>query len=102
MAGKRKSDKASKKDMLARNRKRGEVAQQYYEINAAYHGKEIERKPHGQDYVERTRSVRTGRVTKTTRVEIKSSETAPLSKLQKKTKLNKTNYKVKIIKPVMY
>jgi len=78
------------------------VAQECYEINACFHGKEIEWNSSGKDFVKRTRNVRTGRVMKTTHVEIRSSDTALISKRQKEMKRPYTNYKVKIIKPVMY
>jgi hypothetical protein len=47
-------------------------------------GAEVERSPRGHDFIERERNPFTGRVTRTTHVEVKSSSTAPLSKLQKK------------------
>ncbi|MDH7593844.1 MAG: hypothetical protein QHG99_05760 [Methanomicrobiales archaeon] len=58
-------------------------------------GYEVERTGRGHDYVRKERNLFTGKVTKTEYVEVKSSKTAPLSPLQKKTKKKKKgNYKV--------
>jgi len=102
MVRRRKSTKASKRETLAANRKRGKIAEEYAEINAVSHGYTVTRTPHGQDQTWRHRSIGTGRVTKTVRVEVKSSDTAPLSKLQKATKKTHKNYKEVRIKPVMH
>lgn len=101
MAGRRKSTKASKRETLAANKKRGKIAEEYFEINAAYHGKHVERTPKSKDFIVREKDIR-GRTRKTTHVEVKSSDTAPLSKRQKEMQRTHTNFKVVRIKPVMH
>ena len=86
--------KQIKREVLAENRQKGKAAEEAYKRSAALRGAEVERSPRGQDFIERQRNTWTGRVTKTTHVEVKSSSTAPLSKLQQRTKKNKPNYKV--------
>ena len=92
--GERYSKKQIKREVLEENKIRGKAAEESYRINANLRGVEVERSPKGRDFIERNRNPFTGRVTRTTHVEVKSSSTAPLSKLQKKTKANKSNYKV--------
>src|SRR3989344_5425660 len=84
--------KQIKREVLAENRIRGKAAEGWYKMNAVLRGVEVERSPRGRDFIERQRDHWTGRVTKTTHVEVKSSSTAPLSKLQRRTKRNKPNY----------
>ncbi len=92
--------KQLKREVLEENRRRGKAAEESYKMRAALRGKEVERAPHGRDYIERTRNPFSGRVQRTTHVEVKSSRTAPLSKLQKKTKRKKSNYRVERINPL--
>jgi hypothetical protein len=92
--------KQLKREVLEENRRRGKAAKQLYETRAFIRGKELERKHHGRDYIERTRDPFTGRVQRTTHVEIKSSPTAPLSKLQKEAKRKNSRYKVERINPL--
>jgi len=101
MVGRRKSTKASKRDTLAANKKRGKIAEEYFEIRSAIHGKSVERTPKGKDFTVREKDI-FGRTRKTTHVEVKSSDTAPLSKRQKEIQRTHTNYKVVRIKPVMH
>ena len=88
-----------KRDVLQENRRRGKAAEDSFRMGAFLRGEEVERVPHGRDFIVRKRNWLTGKVERTTHVEIKSSKTAPLSKLQKKTKKKKSNYKVVRINP---
>jgi hypothetical protein len=92
--GKKRSKKQVKRDVLAKNRRVGKDAEEAFRLSAFSRGEETERSPHGRDFIVRKRNPITGRVERTTHVEVKSSSTAPLSKLQKKTKKKKSNYKI--------
>lgn len=92
--------KQLRREVLEENRRRGKEAEEAFRLRAALRGEEVERAPRGRDYIVRRRDVFTGRVLRTTHVEVKSSRTAPLSKLQKKTRRKKSNYKVEIIDPL--
>ncbi|MDQ1280375.1 MAG: hypothetical protein QG670_1638 [Thermoproteota archaeon] len=92
--GRKKTKREVKREVLTENRMRGRTAEDNYRMNAAFRGVEVERAPHGRDFIERRRDLWTGRVTRTTHIEIKSSSTAPLTKLQQKTKRRKSNYRV--------
>lgn len=92
--------KQLRREVLEENRRRGKAAEDLFRTRAALLGEEVERTPHGQDYIVRKRNIFTGRVQRTTHVEVKSSRTAPLSKLQKKAKRRKSNYKVERINPI--
>lgn len=92
--------KQLKREVLEENRRRGKAAEESFRMRAALRGEEVERAPRGQDYIVRRRDIFTGRVQRTTRVEVKSSQTAPLSRLQKKTKRKRSNYKVERIGPI--
>ena len=91
--GHRISKKQQKKEVLAENRAKGKAAEEAYEMGAALRGARVERSPHGRDYIERQTNMFTGKVTRTTHVEVKSGN-AKLSKLQQKTKRKTSNYKV--------
>jgi len=91
--GKRFSKKQIKRDILSENIRNGRTGEDSYKMSAMLQGKQVERSPHGRDFIERTRNPVTGRVTKTTHIEIKTGN-AKLSKLQQKTKKSKSNYKV--------
>lgn len=92
--GRKISKKKLKREVLEENRQKGKSAEENYEMRAQLAGYEVERKHKGQDYIERQRNPWTGRVERTTHVEVKSSSTAPLSKLQQKTKKKKSNHKI--------
>jgi hypothetical protein len=100
--GKKYSKKQIKKEVLEENRRRGKAAEDSYQMSASLRGEEVERSPHGRDFIVRKRDFATGRVTRTTHVEVKSSSTAPLSRLQKKTKKKQSNYKVVREKPMFW
>lgn len=91
--------KQIKREVLEENRRRGKAAEESFRMGAALRGEEVERVPHGRDYIVRKRNIFTGKIQRTTHVEVKSSPTAPLSKLQKRTKRKKSNYKVVRINP---
>ncbi|MFH0954607.1 MAG: hypothetical protein V1777_00690 [Candidatus Micrarchaeota archaeon] len=64
-------------------------------------GYDVERTPHGKDFVVRKRSVWTGRVIETKHIEVKTGG-AKLSKLQRKMKKEKSNYRVERTNPIFY
>lgn len=92
--GKKYPKKQIKREVLEENRRRGKAAEDSYRTSASLRGEEVERSPHGRDFIVRRRDPFTGKVTRTTHVEVKSSSTAPLSPLQKKTKKKQSNYEV--------
>lgn len=99
--GRKKPKKQIKREVLEENRRRGKAAEDDYRMDAALRGVELERVPKGQDFIEKERDIWTGKVTRKTKVEVKSSYTAPLSDLQKKTK-KKGNYRVERSDPWLY
>ena len=99
--GRKKSKKELKREVLDENKRKGKQAENEFRLGAALRCVEVERRHKGHDFIERERDVFTGKVTKTTKVEVKSSSTAPLSKLQEKTK-KKGNYRVERIDPLFY
>ncbi len=94
LLGRKIPKKQIKRDVLAENKAKGKLAENMYVISATLSGAEVERSPHGRDFIERRRNLFTGKVVKTTHVEVKSSDTAQLSPLQKKTKKRTSNYRV--------
>ena len=92
--GRRHSKKQIRRDVLEENKARGKSAEESFRMSASLRGEEVERSPHGRDFIVRKRDIFTGKVTKTTHVEVKSSSSAPLSPLQQKTKKRQSNYKV--------
>jgi len=85
--------KDAKRLKLELNKMRGKLAEDVYETFRPAQGYEIKRKPRGSDYEERRVNPLTGRRGPRTLVEIKSTRTAPMSKLQKKTKKKTKRYK---------
>jgi len=83
-----------KREVLSENRERGRVAEENYRTRMELSGYEVERTGKGHDFRVRKRNPFTGKVEYTGLREIKSSRTAPISKLQKKTMKKKANYKV--------
>ena len=63
--------KKVKREVLEENRRRGKAAEDSYRMNASFRGEEVERSPHGRDFIVRRRNPLTGRVTRTTHVEVK-------------------------------
>ena len=94
--------KKIKRDVLVENTRRGKAAENSYRSSAFLRGEEVERSPRGKDFIVRKRNWLTGKVTRTIHVEIKSSKSAPLTKLRKKTRKKKTNYRVIRIDPLIY
>ena len=94
--------KQIKREVLEENRRKGKAAEDSYKLGASLRGEEVERSPHGRDFIVRRRNLFTGKVERTTHVEVKSSSTAPLSKLQQKTKRKKSNYKVVREEPMLW
>ncbi|MFH0714177.1 MAG: hypothetical protein V1847_00270 [Candidatus Diapherotrites archaeon] len=92
--GNKKSKKQIKRDIIAENRAKGQVAERTYVMRAQMSGYEVERTGRGSDFRVRKRHPLTGRVVYSGLREVKSSKSAPVSKLQQKTKKKKSNYKV--------
>ena len=93
MFGRKISKKQIKREVIADNRRRGKIAEDSVKMKLQLGGYEVERSPHGRDFIARKRDLFTGRITQTKHIEVKSGK-AKLSKLQEKTKKNKSNYKV--------
>ncbi|HIJ98487.1 TPA: hypothetical protein H1005_00905 [archaeon] len=91
--GYRKNKKQKKRDVLEQNKMKGRYAEDMAALNLATQGYEVERTGRGHDFKVRKRDILTGRVTETGYREIKSGR-ASLSKLQRKTKKKKSNYRV--------
>ena len=100
--GRKPSKKQRRRIQLEENVRKGKAAEQAYLMNAMLRGVEAERSGKGHDFIERRRDLLTGRVTRTTKVEVKSSPAAPLSKLQKKTKKKGGRYRVYREEPLIY
>jgi hypothetical protein len=78
------SKKEIQRDVIAENRRKGRAAEQNYVITKKLQGYEVERTGRGHDYKLYNRNMFTGERSFVGYREIKSSDTAPLSKLQKK------------------
>lgn len=98
LTGRKKSKKTLKKEILAENRQNGKSGEDTYRVIAMANGEELERAPHGKDFISRKRNPFTGKVERTTHIEIKTGK-AKLSKLQQKTKKQKRNYKIIRVNP---
>lgn len=101
MFGKKVSKKQIKREVISENRAKGRAGEDNFRTMAMMGGEEVERAPHGRDFIVRKRDPFTGRVTRTTHVEVKTGN-AKLSKLQQKTKKKKSNYKVSREKPMFW
>lgn len=99
--GRRPSRRQRSREQLEENIRRGRAAEDSYRFNAALRGVEVERTGRGSDFIERERDIWTGRVRKTTRVEVKSGN-AELSDLQEKTKKKGGRYRVERYNPPIY
>lgn len=98
--GKR-TKKQKKRDVIADNRRKGKAAEDLVKLKYTIRGYEVNRTGRGSDYRVTKRDLLTGRVTDNKLVEVKSGK-AKLSKLQKKTKKKKSNYKVEHAEPYVY
>ncbi len=91
--------KNRKRWTLSQNREKGKLAEAMFEIGERASGNKVERTGRGHDYkVTRPSNPLFGTRTKTEYVEVKSSRTAPVSELQKKTK-KKMKGKYKVVRP---
>jgi hypothetical protein len=97
--GKKKSRKQRQRETLANNKAKGKAAEDLFVFQHTLAGHEVVRTGRGHDFRVRKRNLFTGEVLKSEVHEVKSSKKAPLSKLQKKTKKKKSNYKVDRIEP---
>ncbi|MFA4820279.1 MAG: hypothetical protein WC613_04970 [Candidatus Aenigmatarchaeota archaeon] len=83
-----------KRQVLEENKARGCAAENAFVMRSQLDGYEVERTGRGHDFKLRRRDILTGKVTRTEYAEVKSSPTAPVSRLQKKTKKKTKNYRV--------
>jgi len=100
--GKKIPTKRLKREVLAENIRKGKAAEEMARFDAAIQGIEYERTGRGHDFKAYKRSIITGKREFKGYREIKSSSTAPISKLQQKTKKKTPNYKVIRVKPLIY
>lgn len=96
-----KSKKQKKRETIANNRAKGRAAEDEFRLTSTLRGEEVVRTGRGSDFRVRKRDPWTGRVTSSKLVEVKSGK-AKLSKLQKKTKRKKSNYRVARVDPLFY
>lgn len=78
--------KTKKRMVLSVNRVKGKMAEDVFAAGRSAQGYEVRRTGRGSDFSERKVNLFTGKKGRRELVEVKSSQTAPLSKLQKKTK----------------
>lgn len=86
--------KLRKRMTLQNNKLKSKMQENMYALGRRLQGYEVERTGHGHDFVERKVDPWSRKKGPKTYVELKSSKTAPLSDLQKKTKKKSSNYKV--------
>jgi len=91
--GRKYSKKQIKREVIEENRRKGKAAEDAYTMKARLSGYEVERTGRGHDFRVRKRHPWTGRVVYSGLREVKSGN-AKLSRLQRKTKRKKSNYKV--------
>lgn len=94
--------KQRKRAILRENRRIGKAAENQAMMRDRMLGYEVERTGRGHDYRRRLRDPWTGRVKGSEVIEVKSSHTAPLSPLQKKTKKGRNNYRVVRERPYFF
>jgi len=99
--GRKKSKRQRSRETLADSRAKGKAAEDWDAMSYSMRGYEVERTGRGSDFRVRRRDLFTGRVVENRLVEVKSGS-ARLSKLQKKTKRKKSNYKVDRVDPPFY
>jgi len=92
--------KQKKRRILTENKRKGKTGEDIVAMNYRLRGYEVERTGKGHDLRVRQKDW-TGRVVKSKVVEVKTGK-ARLSKLQKKTKKKKSNYKVERLNPYFY
>jgi hypothetical protein len=85
------SERFRKRQTLEGNRFRGKIAEESFVTNEKLKGNSVKRTGRGHDFRVTERDLWSGRAKRTKYVEVKSSKTAPLSKLQKKIKNRKNN-----------
>jgi len=96
----RKTKKQRKREILKENKIRGKTAEDIVRMDYGMRGYEVERTGKGHDFRVRRRDL-FGKVIESKVVEVKSGK-AKLSKLQKKTKKKKSNYKVERVDPPFF
>jgi len=101
MFGKKISKKKIKKEVIGENRRKGKAGEDTVKMNYQLQGYEVERTGRGHDFRVRKRDMLTGKVTRSKLVEVKTGN-ARLSKLQKKTKKKRSNYKVERVNSYFY
>ena len=98
MFGRRKSKKQRKRETLKQNRLRGKIGEATIRLKYQLMGYEVVRTGKGSDFRIRRRDLWTGRVKESKLIEVKTGN-AKLSKLQRKTKKKKSNYKTERLTP---
>ena len=101
MFGRKVSKREARKEVIAENRRKGRAGEEAVKSNYSLRGYEVERTGRGHDFRVRRRNMLTGRVTESKVIEVKTGK-AKLSKLQRKTKKQKSNYKVERVDPMFY
>ncbi|MGD6934355.1 MAG: hypothetical protein ACQCN5_09130 [Candidatus Bathyarchaeia archaeon] len=101
LLGGKRTKKQVKRDILEENKRRGKAAEDLFVLNQTLKGREVIRTGKGHDFRVRDRNLLTGRVVRSELHEVKSSKTAPLSKLQESTR-KKKRVKVDRIDPFFY
>jgi len=86
--------KHKKKLTLSLNKYKGKLAEEAFVMKQKMQGNEVTRTGRGSDYAVRKVHPFTRERGPKTLVEVKSSKTAPVSKLQKKTQKKTSRYKV--------
>lgn len=98
--GRKKSKKQRKRELLKDNIAQGKIGEDLAELKYTLSGYEVERTGKGHDFRVRKRDI-FGRVVESKVIEVKTGK-SKLSKLQKKTKRRKSNYKVERVDPLFY
>ena len=95
--GKKISKKQIKREVITENRRKGKAAEEAYKMRAQLAGYEVENTGRGHDVKLSKRNIFTGKKQFVGYREIKSSSTAPVSKLQDKTR-RKMRGKYKVVR----
>lgn len=95
------SKRERKKAIIKDNQRKGRAAEDIVRMKYTLQGYEVERTGRGHDFRVRRRDLFTGKVVESKVVEVKSGK-ARLSKLQRKTKKKKSNYKVERVEPLFW
>ncbi|MEM2947608.1 MAG: hypothetical protein QXN96_05170 [Candidatus Bathyarchaeia archaeon] len=98
--GGKKSKKQRKREVLEYNYTKGKIGEDLVAMKYTLMGYEVERTGRGSDFRVRKRDI-FGRVIESKVIEVKTGR-SKLSKLQKKMKKKKSNYRVEKVDPLFY